>query len=73
MAQSKISCDAAAMGKTRVIRTNFFFIRRRRSPAACRIFLGIATPVAISNFTLKIVRLPARFFTHFRHPRQNFR
>jgi len=41
-----------------------FCTRRRRFPDACglsQIFLGIATPVAVPNFELKIVRLLARF------------
>ena len=51
-----------------------FCTRRRRSPDACglsQIFLGIATPVTVSNFELKIWRLLARFFAHFGHPRHN--
>jgi len=81
MAQSQISCDASAMGKTRVIRINFEtdltilhpsegLTRHLRLVAN---FLGIATPVAVPNFELKIVRLLARFFTHFGHPRHNLR
>ena len=36
-------------------------------------FLGIATPVAVPNFELKILRLIARFFTHFGHLKHNLR
>ena len=36
-------------------------------------FLGIATPVAVPNFELKILRLLARFFTHLGLPRHNLR
>ena len=36
-------------------------------------FLGIATPVAVPIFELKSLRLIARFFTHFGHPRHNLR
>jgi len=62
MAQEQIICDASAMGKTREIQT-----KSDRShdfapvggalwtPAACRNFLGIATPVAVPIFEIKIV------------------
>jgi len=35
--------------------------------------LGIATPVAVPIFEIKIVLLLARFFTHFGHLRHNRR
>jgi len=81
MAQSQIICDASAMGKTRVIRTKSWDRSHDFAPvggalrtsAGCRNFLGIATPVAVPMFEIKIVRLLARFFTHFGHPRHNLR
>jgi len=42
----------------------------RNSLIVTKAFLGIATPVAVPIFEIKIVRLLARFFTHFGHPRQ---
>jgi len=81
MAQSQIICNASAMGKTRVIRTKFWDRSHDlapvggalRTPAACRNFLGIATPVAVPTFKIKIVQLLAKFFTHFGYPRHNIR
>jgi len=78
MAQSQIICDVLTIGKTRVIQTKSWdrshdfapVISALRTPAACRKFLGIATPAAVPLFKIKIVRLLARFFTHFGHPRQ---
>jgi len=59
MAQSQIICDASAIGKTRVIRTQFWDRSHDFAPVA--IFFGIVTPVAVPIFEIEIVRLLARF------------
>jgi len=72
MAQSQIICDTSAMGKTRVIRTKSWNRSHDfapgwgalRTPAACRIFLGIATPVAVPIFEIKIVCTMSRKIFH---------
>jgi len=60
------------MGKTRVIRTISWdrsqdfapVVGALQTPAAYRIILDIATPVAVPIIEIKIVRLLTRFFTH---------
>ena len=73
MAQSQIICDASAMGKTRVIRTKSFapVVGALRTPAACRKYFRHRHTRCGPK--LKIIRLLARFFTHFGHPRHNLR
>ena len=81
MPQSQISCDALAMGKTGKFGQNLATDLTILHPSVAlsgrlwlvAVFLGIATPVAVPIFELKIWRLLARFFTHFGHPRHNIR